>query len=155
MTATKIHLFLIRILAACLLVCAAMASEYHGTVKTGGLPVPGATVTAIQGDKKVVTTTDERGAFSFAELADGKWTLEVEMLGFAKLNARSRRGARCAGSRSGIEDPLRGRAAGCAGTIRAGTRSCACDERRSCGAENADSLPRGRVRRRQAAASSA
>ena len=33
----------------------------------------------------MVTTTDERGQFSFAELADGTWTLEVEMLGFAKL----------------------------------------------------------------------
>jgi hypothetical protein len=62
-----------------------MAAEYHGTVKTGGLPVPGVTVSATQGDKKVVTTTDERGAFSFADLADGTWTLEVEMLGFAKL----------------------------------------------------------------------
>ena len=62
-----------------------MASEYHGTVKTAGLPVPGVTVSAIQGDKKLVTTTDERGVFSFADLADGTWTIELEMLGFAKL----------------------------------------------------------------------
>ena len=62
-----------------------MASEYHGTVKAGKLPVPGATVTAIQGDKKVATTTDERGVFSFPDLLDGTWTLQVEMLGFAKL----------------------------------------------------------------------
>jgi hypothetical protein len=62
-----------------------MAAEYHGTVKTGGLPVPGATVTAAKGDKKVVTTTDERGVFSFAELADGTWIIEAEMLGFAPL----------------------------------------------------------------------
>ena len=73
------------IAAACIAVCGVMAAEYHGTVKTGGLPVPGVTVTAIQGDKKVVTTTDDRGVFSFAELADGTWTIEVEMLGFAKL----------------------------------------------------------------------
>jgi len=62
-----------------------MASEYHGSVITGGLPIPGVTITAAQADKKVVTTTDERGQFAFVELADGTWTLEVEMLGFAKL----------------------------------------------------------------------
>src|SRR5260370_39348320 len=63
-----------------------MGSEYHGTLRTTGrLPVPGATVTAIQGDKKVTTTTDEHGVFSFADLPDGAWTLQVEMLGFAKL----------------------------------------------------------------------
>src|ERR1019366_581215 len=90
MTAKKIYSFLIRLVFMCIAaagmaVSGAMAAEYHGTVKTGGLPVPGVTVTAIQGDKKVVTTTDERGAFSFAELADGTWTIEAEMLGFAKL----------------------------------------------------------------------
>ena len=73
------------LLTASIAVCTAMASEYHGTVKTAGLPVPGVTLTAVQGDKKVVTTTDERGVFSFADLADGTWTIEVEMLGFAKL----------------------------------------------------------------------
>ena len=71
--------------AARLTACVVMASEYHGTVTTSGRPVPGVTVTAIQADKKVVTTTDERGQFAFAELADGTWMLEVEMLGFSKL----------------------------------------------------------------------
>jgi hypothetical protein len=32
-----------------------------------------------------VTTSDERGQFSFAELADGTWMLEVDMPGFARL----------------------------------------------------------------------
>ena len=63
-----------------------MASEYHGTVKAGGLALPGATVTASQGDKQIVTTTDQQGAFSFSELADGTWTIEVEMLGFEKMS---------------------------------------------------------------------
>ena len=79
------RLFLVRLPAVCIAVGVMMASEYHGTVKAGKLPVPGATVTAIQGDKKVTTTTDERGAFSFPDLPDGTWTLQVEMLGFAKL----------------------------------------------------------------------
>ena len=30
----------------------ALASEYHGQVTFGGLPVPGATITATQGDQK-------------------------------------------------------------------------------------------------------
>src|ERR1039457_4688787 len=58
-----------------------IASEHHGIVKTGGLAVPGATVTATQGDQKVVTTTDERGLYSFPDLADGVWIISVEMLG--------------------------------------------------------------------------
>jgi hypothetical protein len=60
------------------------AAEHHGIVRSGGLPIPGATITATQGDKKIVTTTDDQGAYSFPELADGTWTIEVEMLGFAK-----------------------------------------------------------------------
>src|SRR5260370_9074747 len=77
--------FLRRLPAVCIAVSVMMASEYHGTVKAGSLPVPGVTVTAIRGDKKVTTTTDEHGVFSFADLPDGTWTLQVEMLGFAKL----------------------------------------------------------------------
>ena len=55
-------------------------------VKSGGLPVPGATVSAIQGDKKFVTTTDDQGAYAFADLPDGVWTIRVEMFGFAQLS---------------------------------------------------------------------
>src|SRR5271157_3840910 len=73
------------LVAACIAVSALMASEYHGTVKAGSLALPGATVTASQGDKQMVTTTDQQGAFSFSELADGTWTIEVEMLGFEKM----------------------------------------------------------------------
>src|ERR1035441_5891686 len=68
-------------LAAWIAVPRLTASEHHGVVKTGGLAVPGATVTATQGDQKVVTTTDERGLYSFPDLADGVWTISVEMLG--------------------------------------------------------------------------
>jgi hypothetical protein len=63
-----------------------MAAPYRGTVKAGGLPYPGVTVTAIQGDRKLVTTTDEQGAFAFPDLADGAWTIQVEMLGFAPIS---------------------------------------------------------------------
>jgi len=65
----------------------AMASEYHGQVTFGGLPVPGTTVkvTATQGNKTAVAITDEQGLYSFPDLADGKWMIEIEMTGFAPI----------------------------------------------------------------------
>ena len=74
-----------RLMAAWLTVSGLMAAEHHGAVTSGGLPIPGATITATQGDKKMVTTTDDQGAYSFPELADGTWTIGVEMMGFASL----------------------------------------------------------------------
>ncbi|HEX6896883.1 MAG TPA: carboxypeptidase-like regulatory domain-containing protein, partial [Bryobacteraceae bacterium] len=63
-----------------------MAAEYHGIVKSAGLPIPGATVVAVNGDQKFTTTTDDQGAFSFSELNQGPWTITVEMFGFAKTS---------------------------------------------------------------------
>ncbi len=63
----------------------ALGAEYHGQVTFGGLAVPGATVTATQGDKQLATTTDPQGLYSFPDLADGKWTIEVRMTGFATI----------------------------------------------------------------------
>ena len=57
----------------------AAASEYHGQVLFGGAPVPGATVTATQGDKKVSVVSDTQGSYFFADLADGTWKITVEM----------------------------------------------------------------------------
>src|SRR5260221_13705553 len=62
------------------------APEHSGQVTFGGLPVPGATVTASSGDKQLVTATDEQGLFRFADVGDGVWMLRVEMLGFAPLS---------------------------------------------------------------------
>ena len=66
-------------------VSAAVASEYRGQVTFGGLPVPGVTVKATQGGRQLATTTDQQGLYSFADLADGKWTIEVEMTGFSTI----------------------------------------------------------------------
>src|SRR4051812_32286306 len=74
-----------RCLAAWIAVTSLLAAEHHGTVKSAGLPLPGATVTATQGDKKQVTTTDDNGRYAFADLADGVWKLEIESVGFQKL----------------------------------------------------------------------
>ena len=35
--------------------------------------------------KKLTTTTDDQGAYGFADLPDGVWTLEIESMGFAML----------------------------------------------------------------------
>jgi hypothetical protein len=51
-------------------------------VKFGGQPLPGATVIAIQGDHRVMTTTDEAGAYQLDGLAPGTYTVEVQMFGF-------------------------------------------------------------------------
>src|ERR1700678_4551441 len=59
------------------------ASEHHGQVTFHGLPVPGATVTATQGNKRLVAITDQQGVYTFMELDDGQWNFQVEMLGFA------------------------------------------------------------------------
>jgi hypothetical protein len=59
--------------------------EHSGQVTYGGLPVPGATVTATAGDKKLVTATDEEGIFRLGDATEGAWTLRVEMLGFESL----------------------------------------------------------------------
>ena len=67
---------------ACLALSTLLAVEQHGIVKFGGLPLPGATVTATQGDKKFEAVTDENGVYSFPDLADGIWNMKVEMLCF-------------------------------------------------------------------------
>jgi trimeric autotransporter adhesin len=78
------------LIAAVICVCAsipALASPYYGQVTFGGLPVPGATITATQGDKTISVTTDEGGVFRFADLPDGPWKIEVKMLCFETINA--------------------------------------------------------------------
>ena len=61
-----------------------LGSEHHGTVKFGGLPLPGATVTAKpmnakEGDKTFNAISDLDGHYSFPDLPDGTWTIQVEM----------------------------------------------------------------------------
>ena len=62
-----------------------LASEHHGQVTFGGVPVPGAVITATQGDKKMTAITNDVGMYSFNDLADGAWTLDVQMTGFAPV----------------------------------------------------------------------
>src|SRR5277367_1011536 len=78
----------------CILVCIGacltaprlvLASEYHGQVTFGGLPVPGATITATQGGKKFVAISDQQGGYSFLDLPDGAWKITVEMQCFSTI----------------------------------------------------------------------
>lgn len=84
---------LVKIPQLCALVCLcasslAVAREYHGQVFFNGVPVPGATVTAAQGDKRFSAVTDRQGLYEFADLADGAWKIEIEMRGFSTLDGQ-------------------------------------------------------------------
>jgi hypothetical protein len=71
-------------LVAALAVCSILqAGEHCGVVRLGDQPVPGATVAAIQAEKRFAAVTDEAGTYCFADLPDGTWTIRVEMPGFA------------------------------------------------------------------------
>ena len=64
------------------------AAQQNGTVRSGDLVIPGATVTATRGDKKIVTTTDESGQYVFKDLPAGVWTLQVDIFGFTAARRR-------------------------------------------------------------------
>src|SRR5580700_4987419 len=64
----------------------ASASPYRGVVTFGGLPLPGATVTATQGTKTFTAVTDQAGAYAFDDLPDGTWTIEVQMELFSPIH---------------------------------------------------------------------
>lgn len=78
---TWLRVFRIPVLSALVLLAAAnvFAREYHGAVTYGGLPLPGATVTATHDGKKLTATTDQGGLYHFDDLADGPWTIEIDM----------------------------------------------------------------------------
>jgi hypothetical protein len=75
----------VRLCALACLAALALATEHHGQVTFGGLPVPGATVTASQRDQTLSTITDLQGLYAFPDLTDGAWIVNVEMLGFAAV----------------------------------------------------------------------
>ena len=61
------------------------AGDQQGLVTFNGLPVPGATITATQSDKKIVVSSDAEGKYRITGLGDGPYAVRVEMLGFAPL----------------------------------------------------------------------
>lgn len=68
-----------------LIVTTLCATEHSGIVRFGSLPVPGATVTASQGDRKAAVITDEHGVYRFPDLVPGIWKIQVAMTCFAPI----------------------------------------------------------------------
>lgn len=64
----------------------AAAGDHTGQVMLGGVPVPGAVVTASRDAQRLSTSTDQSGRYRFTGIADGSWTVRVEMSGFAPLS---------------------------------------------------------------------
>ncbi len=62
------------------------AAVSSGRVTFAGLPVPGATITAVRGEATRVTTSNTEGRYALADLSAGEWTIRVEMVGFAPLS---------------------------------------------------------------------
>jgi hypothetical protein len=60
----------------------AASSEHRGEVRFGEVPIPGAVVQATQGDKTLRVVTAPDGSYTFPDLGDGSWTVQVEMAGF-------------------------------------------------------------------------
>jgi hypothetical protein len=74
------------VLGVVITLCAqsALAADHVGRVTlAGGVPVPGARVTATQGTSTLVTTTDTQGAYRFMGIAEGSWSIQVEMVGLS------------------------------------------------------------------------
>jgi hypothetical protein len=79
--------YLVCLLAAIVFPRVAVASEYRGQVTFGGLPLPGATVTVTQSTTKVSIVTDQGGAYTIPNLADGPAKIEIEMQCFSTVDA--------------------------------------------------------------------
>ncbi len=53
-----------------------------GQVRSGGVPIPGATISATHGTTSLTTSTDESGHYRLDNLTAGRWMFEVRMPGF-------------------------------------------------------------------------
>jgi hypothetical protein len=74
-------------LAFCLATLLATAQNVtlSGTVRSAGQIIPGATVTATQGDRRLVTVTGDDGRYNLEDVAPGSWAISVQLFGFAPL----------------------------------------------------------------------
>jgi hypothetical protein len=79
----------------------AHAAEHHGQVTFNNLPVPGAVVTASQGTMNLTAVTDQQGNYSFPDLTDGSWTIDVQMSFFSTLTQQ----IKIAPPTSGLQPP--------------------------------------------------
>jgi len=68
-----------------LIVCAGCAAAQSGFVRSGGQPIPGATVTLTQNAQTQTTVTDRDGHYGFYSVAQGSASVTIEMFGFETL----------------------------------------------------------------------
>lgn len=68
------------LIAGAVFACACLAQT--GVVKSEGQAIPGATVKATQGDRILLTLTDDTGTFHFDGMTPGAWIVEVDIFGF-------------------------------------------------------------------------
>ena len=68
---------LLRLLFCSAAVCLCLEAQ-TGYVRSGNQPIPGATVTATQGNQKVSTVTDADGHF-YLPVETGDWNVEVPL----------------------------------------------------------------------------
>ena len=69
----------------CISISVLAQSDHTGKVTLTGVSIPGATVTAKQGDKTVSTITDQGGVYKFTGIANGTWAITVTMVGFEPM----------------------------------------------------------------------
>jgi hypothetical protein len=74
------------VLVAATALCAAATQK--GKVQFAGQPVPGATVTATRESTTQTTVTDQQGDYSFPDLAEGDWFIQVTMRGFQTIERK-------------------------------------------------------------------
>ncbi|MBI4906422.1 MAG: TonB-dependent receptor [Acidobacteria bacterium] len=55
------------------------AAELSGTIRFGGLPLPGATITISKGSTKHAAISDTQGRYAFTDIAEGQWKAYVQM----------------------------------------------------------------------------
>ncbi len=70
------------ILLLTFLLCVSDGYAQSGFVRSGGQPIPGATVSASQGSQVFTTVTDADGHYGFPPLAFGTWSVSIDMFGF-------------------------------------------------------------------------
>jgi Carboxypeptidase regulatory-like domain len=75
--------YLFRSFILLMLAISAFAADTHtGQIHFGEVPLPGAVVRAVQGERSVQTVSDLEGRYAFQDLGAGAWTIQVEMSGF-------------------------------------------------------------------------
>lgn len=76
--------FLLKV-GVCFVFAALLSSDCRaqsGVVKADNQPIPGATIKATQGERVLLTVTDDSGAFHIDKMTPGTWIVEADMFGF-------------------------------------------------------------------------